>query len=335
MDHFTAHRLAVTTEVQTPIILNEHQGSAIRGALYHALRTRFCAFARDPQVECAACALVATCPVAMLVSTFDPNSARGRDVPRPYTIQPPLPGSGHPVGRRDDHLIFRYEPGEPLTFGLTLYAQAMQLFPYVVLAAHHLEEGGIGRRASDAHGQRGTFAIRSIDAENPLSGERRPVVRRGSHQVEVPDIPITHAQVMAQPVPQGAVNLRLLTPTRLVEQGRLVKPQAFCFRPLFQRLLERLESLSAHFSDTPLGVDFAALLAASEQVRVVSNRLAWEDVRSYSTRRRAESPVGGLLGSVSLEAEDWSPFWPWLVWGQFVQVGKDAVKGSGMIAVGG
>ncbi len=333
MDHFTAHRLTVTTEVQTPIILNEHQGSAIRGALYHALRARFCAFARDPQVECAACALVATCPVAMLVSTFDPNGARGRDVPRPYTIQPPLPGSGHPTDGWGDHLVFRYEPGEPLTFGLTLYAQAMQLFPYVVLAAHHLEEGGIGRRTGDTRGQRGAFAIRSIDAENSLTGERQPVVRRGSAQVEVPDIPITHAQVMAQPVPQGAIGLRLLTLTRLIEQERLIKPQAFRFRPLFQRLVERLKSLSAHFSDTPLELDSAALLDAAERVRVLDNRLVWEDVRSYSTRRRAESPVGGLLGSVSLEAEDWSPFWPWLVWGQFVQVGKDAVKGSGMIAL--
>jgi hypothetical protein len=35
------------------------------------------------------------------------------------------------------------------------------------------------------------------------------------------------------------------------------------------------------------------------------------------------------MESVVLQADDWSPFWPWLVWGQFVHVGKDAVKGNG------
>jgi hypothetical protein len=42
MDRFTAHRLRFVAEVQTTIELNEHQGSAIRGALFHALRNRFC-----------------------------------------------------------------------------------------------------------------------------------------------------------------------------------------------------------------------------------------------------------------------------------------------------
>ena len=67
--------------------------------------------------------------------------------------------------------------------------------------------------------------------------------------------------------------------------------------------------------------------------RTVDNRLVWEELRSYSTRRRAASPTSGLVGRVVLEAEDWSPFWPWLVWGQFVHVGKDAVKGGGWMRV--
>jgi hypothetical protein len=64
-------------------------------------------------------------------------------------------------------------------------------------------------------------------------------------------------------------------------------------------------------------------------VRVVENGLRWEELRSYSTRQRRSTPTSGLLGAVVLEADDWCPFWPWLVWGQFVHVGKDAVKGNG------
>lgn len=125
------------------------------------------------------------------------------------------------------------------------------------------------------------------------------------------------------------MGLRFLTPTRLVEGGQLVKPHQFRFKPLFQRLLDRLEALSRDFSDTKLSVDFPGLVAASERVRVVDNWLWWEELRSYSTRRRSDSPTSGLRGTVFLETDDWSPFLVWLVWGQFTQVGKDATKGNG------
>jgi hypothetical protein len=100
MHNFTAHRLRFITEVQRTIELNEHQGSAIRGALFHALRNRFCG--NREAGECAACPLVATCPVATLVSTLRPGSRRGRDVPRPYTVQPPVARQRGSESARED-----------------------------------------------------------------------------------------------------------------------------------------------------------------------------------------------------------------------------------------
>lgn len=343
MHHFTAHRLHFTTEVQDEIELNEHQGSALRGALFHALRERFCAFAEEPRVQCAECALALRCPVATLVSTLAPDHPRGRDRPRPYTVQPPLPGSGHPV-EQGRYVNFRYSPGETLSFGLTLYAEAMALFPYVVLATGAFEEGGLGRRLEQPDGRwrRGTLTVREIRAENPLTGERQAVLRGGEHQVHVPDIPVTHAQVLAAAAPPPCedalrtpvrVALRFLTPTRLIEAGHLVKPDTFHFRPFLHRLIERLEALSDGFTDTPLALDVPALLDAAGSVAVADNRLTWDEVDSYSTRRRTSSPTSGLTGTVILQARDWTPFWPWLLWGQFVHVGKDAVKGNGMFVV--
>ena len=348
MENFTAHRLRVVAEVQSTLELNEHQGSAIRGSLFHALRNRFCM--NQEAKECAACPLVASCPVATLVSTLKPQSSRGRDVPRPYTVQPPLPGSGHPVERPNGRLAFRYHPSERFEFGLTLYAQALQLFPYVVLAVKELEHGGLGRKTAQptanqttnqkGRWRRGTFAIGEIWAENPLTGERQPVLKAGDQLVQVPDVPITHAQV-CEWTSQRMRELRItnnelqitihfLTPTRIIRQGRLLKPGHFSFQPFFQRLMERLEALSRHFSDTPLRFDDPqGLIEAAGRVRVVENYLVWEELRSYSTRQRRSTPTGGLLGTVVLEADDWLPFWPWLLWGQFVHVGKDAVKGNG------
>jgi hypothetical protein len=331
MDRFTAHRLRFATEVQSPVELNEHQGSAIRGALFHALRNRFCG--NREAAECATCPLVAPCPVATLVSTLRPDSSRGRDVPRPYTIQPPLPGTGgHPV-HAGDRCFFRYTPGESLDFGLTLYARALDLFPYVVLAVNEFERGGIGRRVEQEGGQwqRGTLAVCRAWAENPLTGECQPVFDGAERMVHVPDVPVTHTQVLQSALPGATITLRFLTPTRIVEGGRLIKPRRFRFQPLFQRLMERLEALSLEFSTTPLCFDDPrGLIEAAGHVRVVENCLVWEELYSYSTRRRASSPTSGLLGSVRLQADDWSPFWSWLVWGWFVQVGKDTVKGNGL-----
>jgi len=336
MQNFTAHRLRFVTEAQSTIELNEHQGSAIRGSLFHALRNRFCG--NQKAQECAACPLVAACPVAALVSTLKLDGPRGRDVPRPFTIQPPLPSEGgHPAEDDRGRLFFHYLPGERFEFGLTLYAQALQLFPYVVLAVGEFERGGLGRKTQQADGRwrRGRLVVREAWAENPLAGKRQPVMRADDRMVQVPDIPITHEQVCkfaSLQVGKSAsrrIVLRFLTPTRIVERKRLVKPHQFRFKPLFQRLLDRLESLSRDFSDAKLEVDFAGLVKAAEGVRVVENGLRWEELRSYSTRQQRDTPTSGLLGMVTLEADDWSPFLPWLVWGQFVHVGKDAVKGNG------
>jgi len=369
MEAFTAHRLRFVAEVREPIELNEHQGSAIRGALFHALRNRFCA--NQEAAECAACPLVVACPVATLVSTLKPESGRGRDVPRPYTIQPPVKNAG----RRMENGEWRMEEGGRLEFGLTLYARALQLFPYVVLAVGEFERGGLGRKVEQANGRwrRGTLAIQEAWAENPLTGERQSVLRAGDKMVQVPDVPITHAQV--QEWAKGRMEewrmeggewrmengewriedgrtcstilhpsfyilhpssciLHFLTPTRIVERGHLVKPEGFRFQPFFQRLMERLEALSRDFSDTPLRFDDPrGLIEAAGRVRVVENRLVWEELRSYSTRRQAESPTSGFTGSVVLEADDWEPFLTWLAWGQFTHVGKDAVKGNGWVGI--
>jgi len=196
----------------------------------------------------------------------------------------------------------------------------------------------LGRSCLQNNGRwrRGRLTVREIWAENPLTGERQPVLRQGERLVQVPDVPVTHALIeqRAQALAScPTLRLDFLTPTRLVEQGHLVKPHQFRFRPFFQRLLERLEALSEAFCDTPLRVDFPTLLTAADAVQVSEQHLFWEDLRSYSTRRHAESPIGGLLGWVTLTAEDWTPFLPYLLWGQFTHVGKDAVKGNGWYVV--
>lgn len=119
MHSFQVNQLHITCQVETPIQLNEHKGSALRGALFYALRgsphpraawSGFCA--NKGAANCFDCAVNAVCPVMRLVSTLDERGAHGHQAPRPYIINPPLePRTA-------------YGPGDPFAFDLLLVGDA-------------------------------------------------------------------------------------------------------------------------------------------------------------------------------------------------------------------
>src|SRR5436305_6741166 len=82
------HHLRVGGTVTEQLELNEHAGAALRGAFFEALWGRFCV---NKQAQtCADCPLVNACPVGSLVAPLRDEAPRGRDVPRPYAIRPPV-----------------------------------------------------------------------------------------------------------------------------------------------------------------------------------------------------------------------------------------------------
>jgi hypothetical protein len=139
-------------------------------------------------------------------------------------------------------------------------------------------------------------------------------------------------QYSARSVQPSALRLALRSPTRLVEAGRLVKPEGFRLRTLLARLLERLDALGARYGAGPTGLDPAALLRQAEGVRLVERRLVWRDLFRASGRHGRLLPMGGLVGEVVLEG-DLAPLLPWLVWGTLVHVGKDAAMGNGLLSL--
>ncbi len=326
MSSFSAHRLWFEGRAESQIVLGPHQGSAIRGALFHALRGRpgRPAFCLEPQrQECLGCILVASCPVSFLLSTVNVAGRRGSDVPRPYTIEPPLDHRG------------TYEPGQPFRFGITLFARSLNLFPYVIVAVRRMEEEGIGRRlpAGPARGYPGRFRIGQIIASNPLTGEDQLILQQGQELVKIPNIPVTHQQVLSRAAylqPCHTLTLEFLSPARLVEAGRTLRQPLF--RPLIQRLLERLSSLWEEYGGEELPIDFDTLMEKAGRIRLVDDHTEWAEVRGYSTRQNTPKYLDGFLGRATYEG-DFGPFLPWLVWGEQTHVGKDAVKGCGMYRI--
>ncbi|HEX2914064.1 MAG TPA: CRISPR system precrRNA processing endoribonuclease RAMP protein Cas6 [Chloroflexia bacterium] len=317
---FTAQTFEFRCEVAegAPVTLNQHKGSALRGALFNSLRKVGCS--RQELSSCRPCSLVEVCPVSFLLATVDEEGKRGGDVPRPFAIRPP-------VGSQN---IF--QPGDRLDWGLTLFAGSVGFLPYLIVGLQELERDGLGAKSEYRPGRwgRGRLRVREIIARNPLSGETQSLFEIGKKSVLPPEIPVTPDQVAAlcQGAPDTIYRLCFTfhTPMRLVAEGKpLAYPQ---FPVLAQRLIERLSSLSATFGGSELSLDFEMLMAEACAVVEVERRVKWEAVRGYSNRQHQDLSLGGFVGEATFMGKV-PNLLPLLVWGQLTHAGKDATKGNG------
>jgi CRISPR/Cas system endoribonuclease Cas6 (RAMP superfamily) len=335
---FTVHHLRFEVEALTPLLLPAHAGPSIRGALWGALQRHFCPASQGETPDAVHKAL---CPVCWLMATDNPGYRTGRDVPRPYAVAPPLADEG------GAWRPWRFEPGQRFAFGLTLFAEALNLFPYLVVAMPLMGQGGMGipleengSRAGDR--RRGQFALRRIEAVNPLTGAVAAIMGEGQTMVQMPGAPVTAqdveeaAQALGKELgSDGRVQLCFWTPMRLVEQGKLVKRPRL--GPLFRRLLERLDALRGEYAGEPPVIqgERERLVALADGVRLVRDFTQWIDLKSGSRRLGRTTPVGGFVGVATYQAtrETWDDLLPYLVWGQEVHVGKSATKGDGWYEV--
>ncbi len=314
-----AHHLHVHATVTEQLELNEHAGAALRGAFFEALWGRFCVNKQAP--TCADCPLVNACPVSSLVAPLRNEAPRGRDVPRPYAIRPPV-----------EHAR-TLKCGDQFSFGLTLFGCRLDLFPYVAMALQLMIQSGIGRRTQENNWRRGRFTVDEIQAVNLLSGETKLVQASGSNRVIVPDLPTTwvDAEALAAMLPSDRVTLHFLTPLRLTDQNKLVKHSLL--RPLIERLLERHDFLASEYGGQAFACDERNnLIELAATAEVLEDKTAWEDVSSYSRRQGKSTPIGGLMGAITFGG-NLRPLLPLLAWGTVLQAGKDTTKGNGVYSM--
>jgi hypothetical protein len=302
------YHLWFTLAAQNRIEFGPQVGGQIRGALYDALRRQTCsapAGHHDP-------AQAEHCPVCWLMAREDWAAQRGKDIPRAFTVRPPT--------------ALAYAAGEQVSFGLTLFGDAVELFPYIVLALPLMGQMGVG------YG-RGRFHLHTIEARNPLSQQRELLMSPGSTQVKRPTLAVTPERIQARAASLGGdyLTLRFLTPTRLTENGRLVKSPHF--RTVMARLLERFDIMNREYGmGDPAPSPYETLVPLAENIQFVRDDTHWVEVYSGSRRAGTMTPISGFVGTASYHG-DLAPFREWLLWGQSLQIGKDTVKGNGIYEV--
>ena len=320
----TLHQLEITLEAVTPLALDAYGGSALRGAFFSALWSRFCT--NHEARTCYECPLNAACPVSSLVAPLRDEAPRGHDLPRPYIITPLY------------HEKKRFEPGEIYTFSFTLIGNAAKLYPYVIRAFQEMERNTLGHPIQELHGRRGHFLVRGIHAVHPFTGERVCLWQLGTTRPEKLQLGISHDDVVerAKRLSPNSLTINFLSPTRLIENAHVLQQPSLDV--LVLRMAQRLEQVQQEYGNVDTNnIRFGRewYLSIKEQTKNVflaRNETKWVDIHSYSSRQRREIPIGGFVGRASFVGS-MAPLHELLIWGELLRVGKNIVKGAGMYQI--
>ena len=130
--------------------------------------------------------------------------------------------------------------------------------------------------------------------------------------------------------PAGRIRVDFLSPTELKHEQRIVDRPDFPI--LFGRARDRVGALRALYGPGPLDIDFAAMGARAQAVRISRCDLRSVDIERRSSRTGQSHSIGGFVGSVDYEGPV-AEFLPYLEAARWTGVGRQAVWGKGEIAV--
>lgn len=308
------HHLQFTLRAETPVHLGPQAGAQLRGAFWAALQQFACT---DPAVRDHP-DHQRHCPMCRLFALEVMDSQRGINPARPFAIRPPLP----PIAGDDQ----TFTSGESFSFGIDLYGDAADLFGYVIQAVYRM--GGIGV----GYG-RGRFTIQQVQAINPLTRTTQELFERGKI-IQAPGVPITRKDVQqnVEKLSADHLTLRFLTPTEITHsKGQVAnRPE---FDKLIPRLIERCQALETFYTEQPAPTEVwrerhLQLGQLSQAITLAKSTTHWVRIESGSRRTTERTSISGFVGQAEFSG-DLQPFLEWIVWGQSLHIGKNAVKGNG------
>ncbi len=249
------------------------------------------------------CHLAEACPYGVLFAA----SASARP---PFAIYV-LPGRGR---------------GSLENLEITLYGPSCKLYSWVLSGLERAFHFGLGKtRARWAI--EGVFRVRTDRTRERLCGGD---LTRLPPTLEPDAVGLTaEDRVAAQPM-----EVRLLSPTRLIRDGRLLPAGTQVpFEILVARALDRFRGLYGDgASDVLQPAVRGAIEADAARVPLLSDRTRWIEIKDYSARTRSELLLGGKVGRL-VYGEEAARFLPILRAGEILHLGKNVASGCGRIRV--
>ncbi len=300
----TISKLAVDIIAEDPITMPAYKGSTLRGAIGNSLKNMVC-IRRDR--ECGACLIKNKCSYTFLFETsvFMDQKALPAGVPQPFVLEPPL----------EEKTV--YEPGELISFTLMLIGEAIDYLPYFLATFDRMSQRGLGRG-------KGKFTFYEV-----RDGYSGTVIYNQENGIVNPNISrksIIEDFAAGQTAGMHYCKIQFRTPLRLKNNGQL--SDRVDFEILMRAILRRISSLSYYFADETLLLNQQELLIKAKSIGTVNQNLRWLDWERYSNRQQTRMKLGGIVGQIEFEG-DLDPFWPFLLTGQEIHVGKNTTFGLG------
>ena len=316
MEGLRVYHAEFRLRARQPLGFGPQPGAQIRGAIYNALSAQNCPIDAPPHPR----GQSEGCPVCYLLAREDAQAERGRDVPRPLIIEPPL-------GLRE------LQPGEPFVFGLKLVgSRAAAAFPLITQAVEQAAAEGFGQG-------RGQAVLESVRAASTEGGW---ISLSAAESLGADRFALSTEWVLRRAAQLNAarIGIRFLTPLALNEAKQTLRvPQ---LGPLIRRIHERCQVLAECYAEPVPGtppplveewrIRYLQLGALAEAAELMRCDTRWVDVRSGSSVKGHWTPISGLVGEAEWRGQ-LGPLLPWLVWGELLHVGKNATKGGGWLRV--
>lgn len=311
--NFRVARFRLTLAPQHRLSLPPYMASTLRGGFGAVFKNLVCAY--DARATpCEPCLLRHICSYGILFETTPPPGSevlRGlASIPRPFVLEPPLDART------------QYDSDDRLEVGLVLVGRAIGFLPYFLVVFQELGRAGLGAT-------RGRFTVEALRAVNPITDAETLVYQEGRGVLAEANtgIGFSEAQEAAARMPVRAeITMRFLTPTRLVDNEKLVaEPE---FPVLIRALLRRISSLAYFHCGERWDLDFRQVKEEAARVSLAHSDLRWWDWARYSARQQTQMKLGGFVGKVTYQGHV-QPFLPLLLLGTATHVGKACTFGHG------
>lgn len=215
---------------------------------------------------------------------------------------------------------------EPGILEITLYGKGSGFYAWALLALQHALRQGLGKK-------RRRWEIAEILRVLP---DRRGERLCGGDLSALPSrlAPDLLGLAIEPYLAPQQVEVTLLSPTRLLDDGKLVPGHApVPFKLLVARVLDRFRGLYGDDASEILNPGIREVIEAQAgEVRLLADETDWHEVADYSARSRSELLLGGKVGRL-VYGEEAAPFFPILRAGEVLHVGKNPTSGCGRIAV--
>jgi len=289
------HTFEFSIEFREPAFFDKFLGSVLRGALGYSLR----------QI----CDIGTYRYIFETPQTRELSDRKYSEVPRPYVISVP------------DHGQTWFATGEIFNFYLTLIGKGISYLPHFIAAFSYTGDRGIGLKRSK-------FELTSIESVS-ISGERELIYNGDGRFLSEEFFRISLDDLQSLRSQPTQMLLTFLTPLRLIDMKRLVRPDNFSLQVYLHRSIERIRALGYFHDDIPWFDLDESLITRSESIRSEAF-LSWQDWEFF-VRGRPQK-MGGVVGQVILQG-NLAPYCAILESGQWLHVGKGTSYGFGSVSV--